>query len=477
MFALTLSAGCRTFFRYFKVDLWKDCPFWRDDGQCHMRDCAVCECEPAEIPLCWASNASDTTGELPAPAPNVPEAENPILVEELSRVTFGAGDNNDSFVGWKLGNGLPGHAAVGAHAGAPGGSAHSGSNGSPAPGAGAKEARAVWTEEEEGPDVKYVNLLRNPEGYTGYAGPSAVGVWRAIYSENCFTGPLGDMCYEERVFYRMISGLQTSINTHIAMTLGDGLGIGDADLYTTSAATAAAGEAEGSAAALPNEAHVPWWYAPAVWLHKAAGIVTGLPEEHAASVTRLHAKRHPHELVLTAGLQPSIDMYVDRIAKYPERLNNLYFTYLFVLRAIIKSQPVLKSLDFNTGNETEDAATKAMLLQLIEIEAPNVAKGFDESQMFVEPIADVASTCATGPSAPEGVNASDITDLLVRTREGNELQGVEHEAEVGTAVAGSTPKALLRQSWMDKYKNMSRILGTHNRVTIILTSNASHVVS
>jgi len=34
-------------------------------------------------------------------------------------------------------------------------------------------------------EMTYVNLLLNPERYTGYTGPSARRIWDAIYSENC----------------------------------------------------------------------------------------------------------------------------------------------------------------------------------------------------------------------------------------------------------------------------------------------------
>ena len=40
-------------------------------------------------------------------------------------------------------------------------------------------------------------------------------MWRAIYEENCFTRPLDEQCLEERVFYRLISGLQSSIACHV----------------------------------------------------------------------------------------------------------------------------------------------------------------------------------------------------------------------------------------------------------------------
>jgi Endoplasmic Reticulum Oxidoreductin 1 (ERO1) len=47
----------------------------------------------------------------------------------------------------------------------------------------------------------YVNLLQNPERFTGYAGPSARRVWNSIKEENCFGGA-DDTCLEKRVFYR-----------------------------------------------------------------------------------------------------------------------------------------------------------------------------------------------------------------------------------------------------------------------------------
>lgn len=79
----------------------------------------------------------------------------------------------------------------------------------------------------------------NPEQFTGYAGPSANRVWRAIYEENCFglsemsllttpnpapvslpiglggfgsvfeeeDGSVTGECLEKRVYYRIISGM------------------------------------------------------------------------------------------------------------------------------------------------------------------------------------------------------------------------------------------------------------------------------
>ena len=54
---------------------------------------------------------------------------------------------------------------------------------------------------DEGSKGAYVNLLQNPEEYTGYSGPSAARVWQSIQHENCFGG-VDDICVEKRVFYR-----------------------------------------------------------------------------------------------------------------------------------------------------------------------------------------------------------------------------------------------------------------------------------
>ena len=35
-------------------------------------------------------------------------------------------------------------------------------------------------------DCHYVDLLLNPERYTGYKGKSAHRIWNSIYKENCF---------------------------------------------------------------------------------------------------------------------------------------------------------------------------------------------------------------------------------------------------------------------------------------------------
>jgi len=38
----------------------------------------------------------------------------------------------------------------------------------------------------ESPDAEFYDLVQNPERFTGYAGQSAVNIWKLIYDQNCF---------------------------------------------------------------------------------------------------------------------------------------------------------------------------------------------------------------------------------------------------------------------------------------------------
>lgn len=69
---------------------------------------------------------------------------------------------------------------------------------------------------KEGEGMKMVDLALNPERNTGYNGTH---IWKAIYEENCidFDGSMDQpMCYEERVMYRLLSGLHASTTLSIA---------------------------------------------------------------------------------------------------------------------------------------------------------------------------------------------------------------------------------------------------------------------
>ena len=52
------------FFRYFKTDLYCECPLWPDDGMCSLRDCSVCECEADEVPEPWKNGEESAAKEF-----------------------------------------------------------------------------------------------------------------------------------------------------------------------------------------------------------------------------------------------------------------------------------------------------------------------------------------------------------------------------------------------------------------------------
>ncbi|KAG4306153.1 hypothetical protein PORY_000141 [Pneumocystis oryctolagi] len=196
-------------------------------------------------------------------------------------------------------------------------------------------------------NIVYVSLVDNPERYTGYSGPSAHQVWRAIYRENCFVIPydfidpsknfssaskLGtvmsyqenwgtgnndkrkqnpmiqeQVCLEKRVFYRIISGMHASISTHLCKE----------------------------------------------YLNK-----------------------------MTGSWEPNLQCFMERVGNHSDRIENIYFNYVLILRALAKLHNYLKTYTFCEGDINSNAITKVhkvnKLIQKI-IRFPSL---FDERLMF-----------------------------------------------------------------------------------------------
>lgn len=147
-------------FKYFEVFIWliktnldEHCPFWETSMLCTLPDCSVSPADIDNVPLKFKKAT-------------------------LSKVKF------------------PSLGGFGETAG----------------------SRCSYAEsdfclvDEWAPANQVINLVENPERYTGYAGESAANVWSAIYNENCLhvepqlKGGL-ETCIEERVFYKLVSGL------------------------------------------------------------------------------------------------------------------------------------------------------------------------------------------------------------------------------------------------------------------------------
>ncbi len=177
----TLTSGS-TFFSIFRAAIDKKCPFWADDMKCAIRDCSVCNCADNEIPPAWRQDPP-TASRKPCPTK---KALNKLNDVDRSLPSFLTRAKRRQ---WERG-------------------AH----------------ELVWTVQDSEQDAQYVDLRKNPEQYTGYTGTHANSVWGAIYNENCFEYPKkckngiceAEVCKEERVLYRLISGVHTSITAHLA---------------------------------------------------------------------------------------------------------------------------------------------------------------------------------------------------------------------------------------------------------------------
>jgi hypothetical protein len=66
---------------------------------------------------------------------------------------------------------------------------------------------------------------------------------------------------------------------------------------------------------------------------------------------------------------PNLEEFERRLGgpEHKDRVQNLYFAYLFVLRAVLKAAPLLSSYDYATGLPKEDLMTNKMMKQLVSV--------------------------------------------------------------------------------------------------------------
>jgi len=288
----------KDFFRYWKVNLLRDCPFWKDNRRCASPDCAVDGCKEEQLPDSIKKNHSGHKNKYSEEANTEGQCAEESGHQEGSLGNLDTTISDESkkaFESWKK------------HDDA--------------------QDRFCEIDDEDSADAMYYDLLLNPERFTGYRGEPANRIWRSIYNENCFQPERTDytnyltankaMCLEKRVFYRMVSGLHSSINLHLsAMYLTkDPLGV--------------------------------------------------LPSKWGPNLEQFKSRFDPE---MTNG-------------EGPQRLRNLYFTYLVELRALAKVAPYLKKELFYTGNDEVDNETREAVSDLLDI-LRDFPDHFDESQLF-----------------------------------------------------------------------------------------------
>ncbi|TPP41042.1 Endoplasmic Reticulum Oxidoreductin 1 (ERO1) family protein [Leishmania donovani] len=232
------------YFRYFKVNSAKPCPYWAVSLLCTSAEntCDVCKCDENSIPE--ALRADEDMSELNTPDGSVAKTVlQPVNLDDW-------GD---------------------------------------------------WLKADDG--AEYVDLASNPEGNTGYSGPLAAQVWRAIYAENCLSSDKDGTCQELSILRTLLSGLHMSINIHVCTSFYK-----DPELSSP---------------------------------QRNAGIYN-----------------NPN-----ISFFPNCQMYNKRIAPFPDFVGNLYILYQFTLRALAKSRSFFTNdvSIFNTGARGEATLTDLQL--------------------------------------------------------------------------------------------------------------------
>jgi flavocytochrome c len=177
----------------------------------------------------------------------------------------------------------------------------------------------------KGSDAEDINLIKNPERNTGYNGSH---IWEAMYKENCYEvgshlprgqfGSENDMCYEERVLYRLLSGWHASTTISICKS----------------------------------------YYAPGT---RMKGVWA-----------------------------PNAERYMESLGTHPERVKNLHFSFVVMLRAIKKAAPFLQSYNFPTGHGQEGSTSRNLMNRLLDSQVLSLCSplfdAFDETRLFKDTV-------------------------------------------------------------------------------------------
>lgn len=161
------------FFKYFKLDLYKQCPFWNDNnGYCVNRACAVDVIEDWDkLPEYWQPEVLGSLEKDDAALEQVEDDECAFL-DQLC--------DNDKTIPKR------------------------------------PDIEYCDVDDFTKKDSVLVELTANPERFTGYGGEQSSQIWSSIYKENCFSFNETGQCLAKDVFFRLISGLHASIGTHLS---------------------------------------------------------------------------------------------------------------------------------------------------------------------------------------------------------------------------------------------------------------------
>jgi len=100
---------------------------------------------------------------------------------------------------------------------------------------------------------------------------------------------------------------------------------------------------------------------------------------------------------LRPNWEPNLERFARHFGDSPERLKNLHFAYVVLLRALRRATPFLYNFPFTAGEDAEeDKRTMQLVQRLLDADAMQagspVAEAFDERRMFAAPGSSAPST-------------------------------------------------------------------------------------
>lgn len=218
-----------------------------------------------------------------------------------------------------------------------------------------------WDDENSGEAV-YVDLLKNPERFTGYAGSSANRVWKSIYEENCFgAGPFLEPPRSKA------SGGGSGF-PHLGGSNRESKGLSSGSPLALSSLMASL-----QAPLDPGDSEI--------CLEKRIfyRIISGLHASISIHICADHLDQR------TGEWGPNLDCFIARISQHPERLQNVYFNYVLLLRALARAGEGKTGIPaLLPGSEVAEAKTQEDLASLLRA-ANNIPTTFDEHSMFAGP--------------------------------------------------------------------------------------------
>ena len=143
------------FFKIFKLNLDPECSIFHQEMICRNTECQICECANNEVPRIWKQ----------------PQGINEDIVTSIE----------DPFNKWVEKFNVD-------------------------------SKQWLLKEDIDPKDGSYINLLKNPEGYTSYRGAH---IWSAIFKENCFSENDSNICVEDKIFTKIFMGWQSNTNFQI----------------------------------------------------------------------------------------------------------------------------------------------------------------------------------------------------------------------------------------------------------------------